>query len=88
MGYSHKRNIRASCEDCPQSGRPVCSQVFDQRGGEPLIVRLIVIVVPRLMLSVGFTLRGLHQFLLVLGPHESAIDDRLTVVFERHDCTS
>ena len=46
MGYSHKRNIRASCEDCPQSGSPECSQVFDQRGGEPLIVRLIVIVVP------------------------------------------
>jgi hypothetical protein len=37
------------------------------------------------MLSAGFTLRGLRQFLPILGPHESAIDDCLTVVFERHD---
>ena len=56
-------------------------EVLHQRTGELRIVRLFALLVPRLMLSGGIRLYGLH-FLFVLVPDEAAIDG-----FKRNDCT-
>jgi hypothetical protein len=61
------RRSDSKLEHGAQGGRPVCGQVLDQRGGDPFIARLIVIIVPGLMLFVAARLENMHSF-LVLGP--------------------